>query len=222
MYVLFSNISIVANYVLASLILSAINVVIACLLCWMVHGNYQVPKFIKNYIFRYLGKLRLPPKKSHENKIIEQAIEQLHKHFLNKHAILHTEHPSEGASNEFVELGRIEEEEAADNTENIYQRNEAHADSGPQANYQDANKNKKFWLEVLKEMYFLKEEIYYFILLKMKENTDPHLLAQEELKELAVIMNRVSGIMLILINGLLLLYTALVVLTEYDGINWNV
>ena len=210
---------------LGSLILSAINVIISCLLCWMVHGRYPIPKFIKNYVFRYLGKMSLPINKSNENKLIDEELEQVQQHFLNKISKIPREQANREWCDEFLELGNVDSQEAEgrNQNENMCQINEASSDSV--LNNQQGDKSEKVWVDRFKEMQksinMLRRENYYFVLLKLKENFDPHGMAQEELKKLAVILNRVSGLVLIIINFLLLFYTGLVMLTDYDGIDWN-
>ena len=165
-----------------------------------------------------------------ENKIIDEELEQLQQDFLNQLSKYNPGQKKEAAIDESVELGRIDSHGAEDENhdENSNIENGAGSDSAletVQTFKHQANKSDKPLSESLEKMQNgidnLKKEIYYFLLLKMKENFDPQGMAQEELKELAVILNSFSGLLLIVINGVLLFYTGLVVLTDYNGIDSN-
>ena len=225
-----------ALYVLGSLLISAISVCVSCTLCWMVHGKYQVPTRFRLWILKYLGKLSIPTRKSDEMDIIEDMLSQIRRRSVHRVSLKQgglTEvselvgfgHTAESFG-EMFRLSRGEERKISEKVD------------GEERTVSISSETPQFGLELpatlnrlstmiedikgsiqseVKTLKGIQSDIHYMALEKIKNRFSPDEIAKEHMKELAVILNRFSGIILTLFNIVLTIYTGLVMFTPWNG-----
>lgn len=182
---------------LGSLVVSASSVCIACLLCWMVHGKYRVNEGFLKWINKYLGKVKIPLKKSVEEKMLESVLSKIRRRSFHKISL---KSDSTRMANESISL-----------TDTVASR------VMQEANHNDEKQMENLLKDMNGIMKSIEEDIHYLVLEKVRQKFSTDEIAKEEWKALAVVLNRFSGIILSLINIGMLIYAGLVMLTPFNG-----
>ena len=232
----------IAIYVLGSLILSAINVCISCILCWMVHGRYKVPKVIYNFFDKYIGKMSIPTKKTKESEAFESNLEKMRQQeyqsfsavpikFGRESLNAYSQMGDERREVELIRMNRLQQmsrrllEEGTprdlpvNNQANVIQLNESIVNENDkmivkieqlikelEGTHKDIQKDNQ---SIKNEIQALQLDMHYLTLSKMQENIDAAAIGEQEMKQLAVILNRFTGIILTILNVGLIIYTGL-------------
>ena len=166
--------------------------------------------------------------------MVEEKLEELNTHIVQALGPARIEFPqgivnsvmdlgNEGSSVELVGMNRDlhESNEVQQERMNVQnsRRNSNSANICP-----PLNQNQKlikainqFQSNVLRAIESVDRSLYYLKLSKMHENVEPESVAMQEMKDLAVIVNRITGIILTALNVGLLIYTGLVMFTSYEG-----
>ena len=219
----------IAIYIMVSLILSALNVLISCILCWMVHGKYNMPERWHKRIKAFLGRLRIPHKKSYEWKVFEKELLQMRITLLDE------------ISPKGIEFGKLDRREFAALEEpndliqlrRFIRRNEEvlnvrqHGATGSEqdSRYQSTQETHSPELEELKaiatrvlctlqEVEDVRKNVRYLVMLSMQKKFEAERIAFRRMKSLAVILNRFAGILLTIVNVGMILFTVIEMLTS--------
>ena len=210
-------------FIIGSLISSAINVCISCSLMWMVHGKYHISEGLRLWIVKYFGKLRLPLKISEESAAIEKMLGLFRKSIVQ--SITPVTSKTKGAikSSDIKQMHKnsvgmliqgLNQAAFRIITENPQQGRNPESSECP-------NENPSFGLDsnarMLESLKAVQKDLHYLVLETMLQKFNPEDIAKEQWKELAVIVNRISGIILSIANIGLAVYTGLVMLTLYNG-----
>ena len=224
-----------ATYVLLCLILSSLNVCISCFLCWLSHGSYKMSNWMKNSFLKWGNKFRIPDKTSNEADKLEETRDNLTKYImknvgeedeLNRNPLLKEDQleipvlksknkvgPASTPShnNENIDLqslsGQIDfkiptvgkEQEIIQTNTNIQET-------------EVGTKQPDTFEELLKSNIESQKYLHFLAVNKITRLKDPTVEANEDLVILAKIINRMSGIILTLINIGLLIWTIVTLL----------
>ena len=195
----------------------------------MVHGRYKVPKGVYSFITQVFGKMRIPTKESLENDAFESNLEEMRSKTLQSFSALPNKFERGNVKDclqmrdEFkgVELGRMNRLERMSRELREVGRSRSFA-GNTQANYPQHKESVptmtdnitvkvamliKLGESTQKDIQAMQIDMHYLALSKMQKTIDAAALGEQEMKELAVILNRVSGIILTILNVGLIIYT---------------
>ena len=215
----------IAIYVLGSLILSALNVLIGCLLCWMVHKMYSSPSWLQAFVKLYLRKMHPPKKSADDFDIAEKELAEIRKTFITN--LGQVKRDSKVLNDELAALLIPENEPVLESirmTEMIGKTKEVLSEmekekvsaleKGGRAGEicsSSAAVNAETADSLLKQMRTIQLEmnghLHYLALQKMLGNIDPEKTGQEEMKQVAIVVNHLTGIILGTLNIALFIYT---------------
>ena len=188
----------------------------------MVHGRYKVPKGVYKFLTKLFGKMSIPTKKSRENEAFESNLEEIRSKTLQSFSALPIKFDRGNVNDclqmsdeingvELVRMNRLErmsrELLEAGNSHDIAV--DTHANCNQQiesAPTMNDNINVKIGM-LIKLVESTQIDMHYLAISKMQETIDAAALGEQEMKELAVILNRVSGIILTILNVGLIIYT---------------
>ena len=216
---------------MGSLILSATNVCISCILCWMVHGRYKFPKGVFNFFSDYCGKMSIPTRKSRETEAFEAHLEEMRQKAYQSFSTVPIKFERGNLNDcfqvgderrcvELVRMNRLERmsRELLENSQNNFATNSQ--ENVNQTDERVANQNENSIVKVLHaiqkdnqkmkdDLEALKIDIHYLALSRMQKAIDASVIGEQEMKHLAVILNRLTGILLTILNVGLMIYTGL-------------
>ena len=199
----------------------------------MVHGKYHVPERFRLWVIKYLGKVSLPMLKSDEGDIVEDFLKNMRRksvhqvslktsRFSGKTGLVANEDIEENVA-EIAKLSRLGSPEYL----NLRERNTSCCSDTPQmgqefpatlkrlSNVMDELKG--MIQSEIKVMKCVQSDIHYMTLEKIRNRFSPEEIAKAQMKELAVILNRLTGIILTIFNVALIIYAGLVMLTPWNG-----
>ena len=199
----------------------------------MVHGKYHVPERFRLWVIKYLGKVSLPMLKSDEGDIVEDFLKNMRRKSVHQVSLktsrlsgvtgLVTQEDIEENLAEIVKLSRLGSRDYL----NLRDRNISCSSETSQMGQEFPATLKRLSSVMdelkgmiqseIKVMKCVQSDIHYMTLEKIRNRFSPEEIAKAQMKELAVILNRLTGIILTIFNVALTIYAGLVMLTPWNG-----
>ena len=204
--------------------LSTLNVLLACLLVWLSHGKFKLPNCLRYFCVKFLGKIQCPGNETEASDVLEEVINHSESKIINE--LLNSEKYAESLMKSKEIFAFVmpsvpkQRQQAANNTAHL---NENATVSSGQGLVEESpsERFKQQKLKLLENMEKHLNEIHesstYSKMKKLQKTIDAEGFAQDELKQLANVLNRICAVLFILINIGLFIYNGQQIITDEEG-----